>query len=217
MSLDAKATVLIGSFSRGGKSRVRVKALDHDFNPKTKLTPYGIFLPDHNLLFLYFTSSRLTSDFMVDCLRDCWLSLQTQFPLTDTLLLYQDNGPENHSRRTQLIKRLTNLADETQLSLKLAYYPPYHSKYNPIERIWGLLEQHWNGSLLDSVATVLQFARTFSRKGQQPVVRLVDQIYDRGVRLSQTAMKALEERLERLPELGKWFVTIRPLPPLLSG
>lgn len=52
---------------------------------------------------------------MVDCLRDCWLSLQTQFPLTDTLLLYQDNGPENHSRRTQLIKRLTNLADEIQL------------------------------------------------------------------------------------------------------
>jgi transposase len=217
LSLDAKATVLIGPFSRRGKSRVVVKAADHDFGSKAKLTPYGIFLPDHDLLFLYFTASRLTSDFMVDCLRDCWLTLQSQFPSIKTLLLYQDNGPENHSRRTQLMKRLTDLADETQLILKLAYYPPYHSKYNPIERIWGLLEQHWNGSLLDSVATVLNFARTLSRKGQHPVVQLVDKIYEKGVRLSQTAMKALEERLERLPELGKWFVTIRPLSPPSSG
>lgn len=49
----------------------------------------------------------------------------------------------------------------------LAYYPPYHSKYNPIERVWGRLEQHWNGNLLDSQDAVLGFAKsmTWKKKG----------------------------------------------------
>ena len=41
-------------------------------------------------------------------------------------------------------------ARQDQLRVELAYYPPYHSKYNPIERCWGVLENYWNGSLLDS-------------------------------------------------------------------
>ena len=45
--------------------------------------------------------------------------------------------------------RLTAFADAFGLTIQLAYYPPYHSKYNPIERVWGVLEQHWNGDLLD--------------------------------------------------------------------
>ena len=45
-------------------------------------------------------------------------------------------------------------ADIFHLHIDLAYYPSYHSKYNPIERVWGLLEQHWNGHPLESKATV---------------------------------------------------------------
>ena len=47
------------------------------------------------------------------------------------------------------MQRLTELTDTYHLTVQLVYYPPYHSKYNPIERVWGVLEQHWNGSLLD--------------------------------------------------------------------
>ena len=66
LSLDAKATVAIGAFSRRGRSRVAVHALDHDFKPEAKLTPFGIFLPEHDELCLYFTASRVTSDFIAD-------------------------------------------------------------------------------------------------------------------------------------------------------
>jgi transposase len=61
-----------------------------------------------------------------------------------------DNGPENHSRRSQFIYRLVLWAQATQLTIELVYYPPYHSKYNPIERCWGVLEVYWNGELLRS-------------------------------------------------------------------
>jgi len=48
LSLDAKATINIGAFCRGGKSRVNVKAYDHDFTPTATVTPFGIFLPQSN-------------------------------------------------------------------------------------------------------------------------------------------------------------------------
>ena len=212
ISMDAKATVLIGPFSRHGKTRIIVKAMDHDFEPDEKLTPYGIFLPKFNELHLYFTNSQVTSDFIVDCLHDFWLTVQVRFPQIKTLLLNQDNGPENHSRRTQFMNRITEFADEFQMTIQLAYYPPYHSKYNPIERVWGVLENHWNGSLLDSIETVLNFAQTMTWNGNHPVVKLVEKTYQRGVSLTQKAMAELEKRFERLPGLEKWFVRIAPVP-----
>ena len=54
------------------------------------------------------------------------------------------------------MQRLVEFAQRSHLTIRLAYYPPYHSKYNPIERCWGILEQHWNGALLDSVEAVME-------------------------------------------------------------
>jgi len=73
-----------------------------------------------------------------------------------------DNGPEIGSSRTQFMKRLVEFVDRHQVEVELVYLPPYHSKYNPIERCWGILEQHWNGTLLHSVAEVLRWAGTMT-------------------------------------------------------
>lgn len=108
LSLDAKAAVKIGLFSRGGRNRVRVEAADHDFRPGATLTPFGILLPRYDDLFLYFTHSPLTSDFIVDGLEDWWRRVRRRFRTVDTLLLNQDHGPENNSRRTQFMKRLVD-------------------------------------------------------------------------------------------------------------
>lgn len=213
ISMDAKATVLIGHLSRGGKTRVIVKALDHDTEPDEKLTPFGIFLPQYDELYLYFAKSRVTSDFIVDCLCDFWSTERERFPHVRTLLINQDNGRENHSHRTQFMNRITEFADEFQVTVQLAYYPPYHSKYNPIERAWGVLENHWNGSLLDTVETALSFAQTMTWNGHHPVVKLVEKTYPTGVCLTPKEMKKLEKRFERLPGLEKWFVRIEPVPP----
>jgi hypothetical protein len=66
LSLDAKAAVNVGPFSRKGKGRTGAKAVDHDFKPEATLTPFGIFLPEHDDLTLYMTRSKVTSDFIVD-------------------------------------------------------------------------------------------------------------------------------------------------------
>lgn len=216
LSLDAKARVNIGLFDRGGKNRVTVETNDHDFKPKTTLTPYGIFIPELDELFLYFSNSKITSDFIVDILEDFWQSQKSRFDQIKTLVINQDNGPENHSRRTQFMKRIVEFAQKYQVNIRLAYYPPYHSKYNPIERTWAVLENHWNGSILDEVETALKFAKTMTWKGKNPVVKLVTQTYETGVRLSKKAMSKIEEKIQRLanstnqelPNLGKWFIDI---------
>lgn len=213
ISWDAKAPILIGRFCRDGVSRLVVKAWDHDFQAKNKkVTPFGIYLPATSELFLYLTTSKITSDFILDCLLDFWFTQSHRFPQVKTLLINQDNGPENHTRRTQFMARLTQFVDQFQLSVQLACYPPYHSKYNPIERIWGALEQHWNGSLLDSLDTVLNFARSLLYKAKQPIVSLIPKVYLSGVKLSKHLMRNLEKRFLRLPGLEKWFVRIVPLP-----
>jgi Rhodopirellula transposase DDE domain len=207
LSLDAKATVKLGPFSRGGKSRVKVEACDHDFS-KQKVTPWGILLPTYDELFLFCTPSKVTSDFIVDRIETWWGEHKSRFPQVKTLLLTQDNGPENHSRRTQFMARLVAFAHNHHINIRLAYYPPYHSKYNAIERCWGILEHHWNGALLDSVHAVLNYARTMTWKGKHPTVTLESDVYQTGVTLKAQAMAAVEAQLQRRPELGKWFVDI---------
>jgi hypothetical protein len=191
---------------------VIVNAADHDFKPDATLIPFGIFLPDYGETYLYFTSSKVTSDCIVDCLIQFWQTVRSRFPQVTTLLINQDNGPENHTRRTQFIHRLVAFVDTFHLIVRLACYPPYHSKYNPIERVWGGLEQHWNGSLLDTIDTALHSARTLTWRGRHPLVHLLTKTYHTGVRLTQATMRQLEQRLERLPTLPKWFVRISPLP-----
>jgi len=213
VSLDAKATVKLGPFSRRGKSRVAVAAADHDFQPAGTVTPVGLLLPEWDELVLYAVTSRVTSDCLVDRLAQWWDSVCARFAHITTLVLNLDNGPENHSQRTQFVARLVQFAADTGLTVRLAYYPPYHSKYNPIERCWGILEQHWNGALLDALDTVRRYAETMTWKGQHPAVALVTTVYERGVTLSKAAMARVEARLTRHPTLGKWFLDIHPPTP----
>lgn len=208
ISIDAKAAVKVGPFARGGKSRIATKAADHDFQPTATVTPVGIFLPASDELFLYGVTSKVTSDCLVDRLIDWWESVRERFSQITTLVINVDNGPENHSRRTQFMHRLVEFVQKYHLTIRLAYYPPYHSKYNPVERCWGILEQHWNGSLLDSVDAVIEFARTMTWKRVHPVVELVTTLYQTGVKLTKEAMETVESQLQRLPSLEKWFVDI---------
>jgi hypothetical protein len=209
LSLDTKARIKVGAFARGGQSRQGLTAFDHDFAAETTLGLFGFFLPAYAETFLFFTASKITADFMVDSLERLWPTLLARFK-PHTLVLNMDCGPETNSHRTQFIKRLVEFAHTHHLTLRLAYDPPYHSKYNPIERVWGILENHWKGELLDQIEKILGLARTMTYKGIQPVVEWVEGVYETGVRLIKQEMKIYEAMIERLPGLEKWFVDIPP-------
>lgn len=212
LSLDSKATVLIGPFSRGGYSRTGNAAADHDFKPEGRLTPFGLFRPQTSESQLFFTDSKVSSDFMADCLEQ-WIEDQGEaLREVRKLVLDLDNGPENNGQRSQWLYRLLLLAQKFQWTIVLAFYPPYHSKYNPIERLWGILENYWRGELLDSEAAVLGFAANMSYNGVHPQVHRVTKQYAKGVKRTKAEKKHVEQWLKRKEGLEKWAIEITPPP-----
>lgn len=191
------------------------KGLDHDPPAKQKLTPYGILTVATGALMLLF-GSHDTSDAWVDALRMWWTQVGPGLGPIKRLVIYLDNGPNNSGRRTQFLKRMVEFADWSGLVIHLVYYPPYHSKYNPIERCWSSLEQKWNGVLLNCWKVVLQCALRMRWKGKHPTVKRLDGNYPDGVRVPAREMKQIEARLERSATLPKYDITIKPKMPDLQ-
>ncbi|WP_199326847.1 hypothetical protein [Nostoc sp. FACHB-888] len=80
-----------------------------------------------------------------------------------------------------------------------------------VERCWGILEQHWNGTKLVDVETMLSWASSMTWKGLHPILTLSNIVYQKGISLTKKAMKQVESRLQRNPLLPKWDILIRPL------
>ena len=212
ISIDTKAKVDLCDSSRGGTSRCKkaVQASDHDMGLKDKLAPFGILNMMTGLLTVLFGVSFETSDFIVDCLEQWWNDNKQQYRHIRQLVINLDNGPQNSSHRTQFMKRMIDFADKNNLVIVLAYYPPYYSKYNPIERCWGILENHWRATLLNTIETTLEWAKTMTWKGISPVIKLVETAYQKGVRMTKKAFNALANRIDRDASLPKYYLTIRP-------
>ncbi|MCK5803702.1 MAG: ISAzo13 family transposase [Lentisphaeria bacterium] len=210
LSIDAKAAIRVGPFSRGGLNRCGDAACDHDFAPLCVLQLLGLFIPQYDENFFFFNESRCTADLVVDCLEHVWPTLRTRYQSVKRLVINLDNGPEVQSRRTWFIKRIVDFAHSARIAISLAYYPPYHSKYNPVERVWGILENHWSGELLDSRAKVRDLARDMKWKGSHPQVITMPGTYSTGMRLTAKHMQEYERHLKRHPELGRWSVDIEP-------
>lgn len=200
----------LGEFSRGGLTRGNNIAYDHDMGGNGKHTPFGIVDEDSGQLHISFGSSAKTSDFIVDSLECWWDFLQESERETTRLIQIKlDNGPESSGVRTQFLSRMVSFVQRIGVPIQLLYYPPYHSKYNPIERCWGILEMHWNGAKLVDTKTMLAWASSMTWKGLHSIVWLSETLYEKGVSLSKKAMHSVEKHIKRNPELPKWDVFIQ--------
>jgi hypothetical protein len=212
-SIDGKVTVKIGNFSRGGVTRGDNQADDHDLGCEEKYIPCGIVDEDSAELHILFGSSYKTSDFIVDTIEAKWHAMDEQEQSQTSLIqIKMDNGPESSGRRTQFLSRMVQLADMMNKPIQLLYYPPYHSKYNPIERCWGILELKWNGTKLTDAETMLEWAKSMTWKGLHPVVALSRKVYEKGITLGKAAMEVVEARLKRDSKLPKYDILINPAP-----
>ena len=199
----------------GGKTRTDAagrteKGWDHDPPAKRKWTPLGILVLATASLTLFF-GTKETSNFWVDGLKKWWAMTQVAHAPIRQLVIYLDNGPNNSGARTQFLKRLIDFADWTGLQIRLVYYPPYHSKYNPIEHCWSSLEVKWGGALLNCLKVILHLALRMRWKGRHPVVKRLEGDYPDGIKLSKKDMKPYEARLERSKTLPKYDIKIKPI------
>lgn len=213
ISIDSKAKVKIGNLARGGKARTleAKQADDHDMNWHEVLVPFGILNLHSDQLSIYWGTSAETSDFIVDCLDLWWKESHQNYPGLEELVINLDGGPAVRSDRTQFKKRMVEWSQAIGITIRLIYYPPYHSKYNPVERCWAALENYWNGAILDSVEAALQWAAGMAWKGISPIIHLMEQTYLKGVTVSLKDLEPVQSFWQPASELAKWDITIVPL------
>ena len=214
ISMDTKAKVALGDYARGGKNQDRrQRSSDQGMGSRSarqgETGPFGILMVVAGALTLLF-GSRETSDAWADALQMWWQHVRAFYGHIKRLVIYLDNGPKNSGRRTQFLKRMVQFADWSGLELRLVYYPPYHSKYNPIERCWSALEKKWNGVILNCLKVILQCAMRMTWRGHHPTVKRLHGEYRDGVRVPAKEMKGVEARLERSKTLPKYDITIKP-------
>ena len=206
ISIDTKATVKIGKLCRGGKDRSSetIGAEDHDTKIIATLIPFGISEPNSDHLSIYFGQSYSTTDFGMDCLETWWQENKYRHKNIDELIINSDNGQMTASNRSQFIKRIVKFAQQTNLKIRMIYYPPYHSKYNAIERCWGVLENFWNGTILDEIQTAYKMASNMTWRGVNPDIKLIDTIYTKKIKVKKDELKLYEASIQRSKELPKW-------------
>jgi ribosome modulation factor len=185
------------------------KGWDHDPPAEEKLVPFGILIVARGALLLLFGSHE-AGDAWVDALQVWWRQVRRVHRHVKRLVIYLDDGPKNSGRRTQFLQRMVRFAGRSGLTIRSVYYPPYHSKYHPIERCRSALEKKWNGVLLNCLEVVCQCARRMTWKGRHPEVKHLRGEYPAGVRGAAKEMKPYDARSRRSTTLPNYDITIEP-------
>jgi len=215
LSIDTKKRELIGNFYRAGRllSTGTRLTYDHDFPSSADgvVIPHGLYDVRLNRGYVHLGTSHDTSAFACDCLADWWPRFGAgQYPRARSLLLLCDGGGSN-SASTHLFKAdLQGLVNRLGFEVRVAHYPPYCSKFNPIEhRLFPHLTRACQGVIFTSVELVkrlMEKART--RAGLRVVVDILDKVYLTGRAVSEEVKRSLN--LLRDDFLPKWNYRILP-------
>lgn len=205
ISFDTKKKEYLGNFYRDGRLYTQevVKVLDHDFTSLADgmIIPHGIYDLQHNHGYLHLGTSKDTSQFACDCIRDWWLNYgRTAFPTATSILGLCDGGGSNSSLHYIFKEDLQNLVDELGIEIRIAHFPPYCSKFNPIEhRLFPHVTRACQGVVFTSIALVKQLMeKTHTAKGLQVVVNILDKVYETGRKVAEgfkTGMRIVFDEL----------------------
>lgn len=210
LSVDTKKRELIGNFHRPGRllTQQPLQVFDHDFPSFADgvVIPHGVYDERLNQGYVHLGTSHDTSAFAGDCLLDWWQRFgQQQYPQATSLLLKCDGGGSNGARTYLFKAEAQRWADATGLEIRVAHYPPYCSKYNPIEhRLFCHLSRACQGVIFTSVWLVKQLMeRTRTRTGLRVVVDVLDKVYQTGQKVADEVKESLNlVRDELLPGLN---------------
>jgi hypothetical protein len=128
-------------------------------------------------------TSSDTSEFACDCIRNWWYNQgQYDYPFAKSILVLCDGGGSNGSRYYIFKYELQKLADELGTEIRIAHYPPYSSKYNPIEhKLFPHITRAWQGVIFSNIELVKDLAqKTKTKKGLKVIVEIVNKSYEKG-------------------------------------
>ena len=220
ISMDTKKKEYLGTFYRDGYlyTREEVRAYDHDFKSFAEglVIPHSLYDLRLNVGYVQLGTSHDTSEFACDSFRIWWRTYGcVTYPHATSILVLCDGGGSNSSRHHIFKQDLQDLVDEIGVEIRIAHYPPYCSKYNPIEhRLFPHLTRACQGVLFTSIDIVKHLMeKTKTKTGLKVFVHLLDKVY-------QTGRKATEAFKQHMPILRDDFLAqwnYRAMPTLSRG
>lgn len=216
-SIDTKKKELIGNFKRSGQvvCQGTPKAFDHDFATFAdgQLVPYGIYDTQENKGYLVLGQDHDTSQFACDNFELVWKQhLSQKYPHTDTIAILCDGGGSNSSSHRIVKQDFMELAERIGKTIIVMHYPPYCSKFNPIEhRLFAQISRSWSGAPLLSLEDAKARAeRTTTSKGLTVHVDVNEKTYETGRKVNEKYEENVRQRIVFDSQLPKWNYKILP-------
>lgn len=215
ISIDTKKKELLGNFYRNGRlyTTEAIAVLDHDFPSygEGKIIPHGVYDLGKNKAHVNLGTSRDTTEFACDSVAHWWHTQgRRDHPQATQLLILCDGGGSNPAGSPLFQQDLQTLANRMGMVLRVAHYPPYCSKHNPIEhRVFPHITRACEGVVFESVSLVRQLIeRTQTDSGLRVTVDLINNVYEASRKAAQRLKTSLNITFDSL--LPKWNYTISP-------
>lgn len=218
VSIDTKKKEMLGNFKREGKalSNGPLKSLDHDFSTFSdgQIVPHDIYDVTRNVGYMTLGISHDTSRFVCDNIARVWEQhLKRQYPDAHTLVILCDGGGSNSSAHRIVKQDLMDLANKLGIRLLVVHYPPYCSKFNPIEhRLFSQITRSWSGAPLMSLQNAAdRAAMTTTKKGLKVHVHINSKTYDIKRPIDESYQKRLARQVVFAQKLGEWNYLVKPV------
>ena len=206
---------MIGQLYRDGQlyTQSAIEVFDHDWVSLAQAIaiPHGLYDLTDNVGYIQIGTSHDTSEFACDSIRYWWNTYGKQrYPLADSILLLCDGGGSNSSRHYIFKQDLQALVNELGISIRIAHYPPYTSKYNPIEhRLFPHLTRVCQGVIFESIEMVKDLmAKAKTKTGLKVFTSVLNQVYETGRQVSQEFKQTMEIVFDDY--LPQWNYTAKP-------
>jgi hypothetical protein len=214
-SVDTKAKEHLGYLYRAGRSWCSrpFKAYDHDFPSWADgvLIPHGIYDLLRNHGHINLGLSHDTSQFACESFRWYWKRIARHYyPRAQKILWLCDAGGSNNCRHHIFKQDLETLADEIGLPIRVAHYPTYCSKFNPIERrFFPHVTRACQGMLFDTIETAVRLMRkTKTKTGLTSTVHVIKKLYEKGRKVRDNFLETA--RIVYDAVLPKWNYKVQP-------
>jgi hypothetical protein len=216
LSMDSKKKEHLGNFYRAGHlyTLEELRTYDHDFTSFADgvIIPHSLYDLRHNIGYIQLGTSHDTSEFAADSVRYWWYTYGRRlFSHSTAILVLCDCGGSNDARHYLFKQDLQKLADEIGIEIRIAHYPPYTSKYNPIEhRLFPHVTRACQGVIFTSVALVKELMeKTHTQTGLKVFVHVLDQVYETGRTVTDDFKKTM--RIVFDDDLPRWNYRAIPL------
>jgi hypothetical protein len=217
ISIDTKKKELLGDFCRDGTidTQATIETNDHDFGSAGSGTviPHGVYDVGKNRGFLHLNTSHDTSELACDSIAAWWEEHgRVDYRGAKEVLVLCDGGGSNSATRYVFKEDLQKLADRLGLVIRVAHYPPYCSKYNPIEhRLFPHVTRACCGVIFRSLETVRYYmAKAGTRTGLTVKVKVLEKVYETGRKCAEGFKESMKIVFDEV--LPKWNYRAVPSP-----